>query len=310
MKPSLRISVCTYALLIMAGAVSFTLPDTLTVSPSYGSGAGDQYKLITIVRDFRAAHPDFDVLPALGYGHDVGLVQQTLGTNERPDYNGSGTLGAAAGGVVVTGSYVGNGTDDRAFIGLGFAPAFMVIKADDSEPVICRTSSMSGDASKEMADDVSLLANRIQSLDADGFTLGSDNDVNKGGKTYHWTAFAAKPGEITVGSYVGDGADDRLVSGLGFEPDLVIVLPEESRYPCHRSSVMPLNHSLRFRASEPATNDIQSLVADGFVVGDSNDVNEGGRRRDGRRPVLGRRERQPRHRRPRLPAGVRHHQER
>ena len=47
------------------------------------------------------------------------------------------------------------------------------------------------------------------SLDADGFTLGADPSVNQPGVTYYWTAFADSTGAVAVGTYTGDGLDDR-----------------------------------------------------------------------------------------------------
>lgn len=42
------------------------------------------------VRDFRADHPDFGIIPAGGYGHYAGNIEYTLGLNGKPVFSGSG----------------------------------------------------------------------------------------------------------------------------------------------------------------------------------------------------------------------------
>ena len=65
---------------------------------------------------------------------------------------------------------------------------------------------------------------RIQSLDPSGFTVGTIAQVNGGGITYHWVAWKAAPGEMTVGTYTGNGAGSQSITGLGFSPDIVFVI--------------------------------------------------------------------------------------
>jgi hypothetical protein len=52
---------------------------------------------------------------------------------------------------MLSGSYPGNGTDNRAITGLKFQPDVVIIKASNSaQEAVIRTSSMSGDLSKPM----------------------------------------------------------------------------------------------------------------------------------------------------------------
>ena len=78
----------------------------------------------------------------------------------------------------------------------------VIIKAsDDTQEAVMRTSSMSGDNSKPMGANTVLTANLVQSLDADGFTIGNDARVNSNAVIYHWTAFRVDVGEMKVSSY-------------------------------------------------------------------------------------------------------------
>ena len=46
--------------------------------------------LTGVVRDFRRAHPDFNAVPAGGFGHYAGNIDLTLGPDERPVFAGNG----------------------------------------------------------------------------------------------------------------------------------------------------------------------------------------------------------------------------
>ena len=126
---------------------------------------------------------------------------------------------------LVTGSYVGDGVDDRQIAGLGFQPALVLVRSNGADPVIMRTSTMVGDASKVLSEVTALQPDLVQSLDADGFTVGTDARVNGAGVTYYWTVMKAGS-DLAVGSYVGNGADNRSLSGLGFQPVWVLTFAD------------------------------------------------------------------------------------
>ncbi len=182
----------------------------------------------------------------------------------------------AAGMVVRSGSYTGDGTDDRAITGLGFQPDVVILKGDTGQVGICRISTMVGDVSKSLGGGEVLLANRIQSFNPDGFTIGSDPDVNGSGTSYYWIAFKTEASSLVVGSYTGDGTDDRSITGVGFQPEYVIVMGENARVAWQRSAQMLGDMSIPFRQTGPSANRIQALEADGFQVGFADHVNASG----------------------------------
>jgi hypothetical protein len=167
---------------------------------------------------------------------------------------------------VVTGSYRGDGTTQHRITGLGFSPIAVIIKADASEDAIMRTSTMVGDASKSMVGNSSLAANLIKSIDADGFTVGSDLAVNgRVGTLYYWTAFAPNP-NVVVGTYTGNATPTQAFTGVGFQPAWVAILSSQVRYPLHRTTAGG-NLATRFGGSGYPINDaILSLDALGFTV--------------------------------------------
>ena len=174
---------------------------------------------------------------------------------------------------MATGSYTGDAVDNRA-ISAGFQPNVVIVKADAAQVAITRTSSMSGDASKLMTGTTALSTDRIQSLTATGFTIGTNNQVNQNGTAYRWAAFKSGCGTFKVGSYVGDGAASKPITGAGFQPEAVIVMSAAGNRPMQRFSGM--STSFRFDNGTGTANVINSLDADGFTVGNAAEANTSG----------------------------------
>ena len=176
---------------------------------------------------------------------------------------------------ILSGSYTGNGADNRSITGVGFAPDVVIVKArDDAKIAVIRTSSMVGDASKEMTGATALTNNQIQALLADGFQIGSDDTVNKSGNTYDWIAFKASGGFLNVGTYAGDDNSTLSVSGVGFSPEVVFVFSESNKDAVFTNSAAGGN-AFDFDNGTNATW-IPSLAADGFTVGGDDRVNKAG----------------------------------
>jgi hypothetical protein len=166
------------------------------------------------------------------------------------------------------GAYRGTGVDDRSITGLLFQPDFVFIKGDNSSAnAAYRTSLMSGDVSgfysaTASSNDV------IQSLLPTGFQVGASVHVNTSGSQYNYWALKNVPGVMKVGQYTGDGTDDRNITGLGFQPDIVIVKSTATT----GSGRMRLSNevgddTLRLPAFASSANEVQSLISDGFQVG-------------------------------------------
>jgi len=200
-----------------------------------------------------------------------------------------------------TGSYVGTGVNGRGITGLGFRPDLVIVTSDDTcvalpylvnpcgHTTVMRTSTMPANVSKAAYFYAyPPLVDRIQSLDADGFSVGeppdhnsianggtADNDdpttpyhcANHAGVLYYWAAFKELPGEIDVGNYDGNSTDNHSIPGVGFQPDLVLVLSEDGERAVYRTSTMAGDVSYTFDGDSPSIDAIQLLQADGFQVG-------------------------------------------
>ena len=171
---------------------------------------------------------------------------------------------------MTTGTYVGDGTVGRKITGLGFRPDVVIVKGNDSDgtfsptSTILRSSTMVGDSSKPMVLDNPLVANEVQSLDADGFTVGSARRVNQGGITFYWAAFKVDA-DMSVGTYTGNGGAQS-VAGLGFSPEYVIVMSSANRRAVQAASAAPVGRSFEFESNTWLPNQITSLDPTGFSV--------------------------------------------
>ena len=174
------------------------------------------------------------------------------------------------------GSYVGNGADPRNVVaGLPFAPAIVVIKRDGASVGVWKPASLAGDSSLYFSA-AAAAADRIQALNADGFQVGADAEVNLAANTYYWFAFAEVAGWIDVGSYVGNAPiDDRSIGGVEFPPNLVWIKAGTTvGRAVHRPSSLAGDLTLWFDNFAANANLIQALEADGFQVGSLSMVNE------------------------------------
>ena len=178
--------------------------------------------------------------------------------------------------LVAYGTYTGNEVDNRAITGIGFQPNFVLIKRIAAKEAVCRSSDMSGDNTKVLTGTLNFFANGIQSLDTDGFTVGTDWYVNKNGETYCYIAIKAATADCKVLSYTGNGVDNRSITGVGFQSDLVLIWEGTNfREPFWKTSDMAGDTSQYFKGAL-AANYIQALETDGFQIGTVDNVNGSG----------------------------------
>ena len=190
------------------------------------------------------------------------------------------TPGYAPAALVASGSYVGDGTDNRSITGVGFAPQAVLVAAEiaDRRSTLLRTAAMLGDQSCEI--DASCDANRIQALLADGFQVGSDQGVNRAGRTYHYVALRADActPDLAFGSYVGNGLDNRVVSGVGFQPTYFLVKRADATtggFQRFAGQVGDASFPVNGGSADVADR-IQALNPTGFQVGTNAAVNKAG----------------------------------
>lgn len=177
-------------------------------------------------------------------------------------------------------TYTGNGSDSRSITGCGFQPDVVIIKKETfnaTRGAIIRTASMTGDNSKDLAATSTFAANLIQALETDGFQIGTDEGVNTNLGAYHAVCFKADSSDLKESTYTGNGADSRSITGVGFQPTMVIVFTSSSdnssAYPVYRQPGNSGDVTSTFQNNNGGANMIQTLETDGFQVGTDERVN-------------------------------------
>jgi hypothetical protein len=198
-----------------------------------------------------------------------------IGTNVRVNETGGiyhWTAFKASGQTVKLGSYSGNATG-QPITGVGFSPELVAVLGATPQRAVHRFSGMTR---TYRFDTGTGTTTGITSLDADGFTVGTDLEVNAAATTYHYAAFNDVAGSIKVGSYSGNGGDNRDITGVNFQPGYVLIRANDTvtgRPAVHRPASLAGDNSLFFAGAAAAADRIQALQADGFQLGASGNVN-------------------------------------
>jgi len=181
--------------------------------------------------------------------------------------------------IFTQGKYIGNGTAGT-FISTPFSPDLVWIKHDGTiwANAVYRDSLETGDQTHEAATTNGYQTNRITALNSTGFTIGDQDQVNKLGDSYYYFAFR-QSNQFKIGSYIGDGSDNRPISGIGFQPSFVHVqnatVGAGGTVATFRTSTMS-GDSSAVHAGILAVNKIQAFLADGFQIGTHAQVNAQG----------------------------------
>ena len=135
----------------------------------------------------------------------------------------------AEGYHLVSGGYVGNAVDGRDVViqqAANFQPDLVITFGGSGGLNVYRDSvSFAGDSSMRLGS-TATVTNGIQALNADGFEVGTDNDVNVANGMIFYLAIRlgavnALDAFFKFGSFTATGGT-TVVTGVGFQPDLVI----------------------------------------------------------------------------------------
>ena len=101
-------------------------------------------------------------------------------------------------GLMNVGGYTGDGTDNRNITGVGFAPEWLMVQSSsDADPAVHHTEAQgaSTDVTNYFTGTTSTNpGNRIQQLQADGFQVGADADVNAAATAFSYAAWRQETG--------------------------------------------------------------------------------------------------------------------
>ncbi len=206
---------------------------------------------------------------ALGAGSTVTATATVdLGSTYGSTSEFGGNIVANESNLLISGSYLGNGIDDRTIAGLGFRAEVIIVMS--SNGTIIRTSTMAGDVSKVGGSATAVISNAIQSLTSDGFTVGTNSGVNTNGVTYHWIAYGAGD-NLDVGLYTGNGTS-QTISNIGFQAETAFVLGESGSQTVFRTNQNGNTFDLSNNGAYAGG--ITSFGSDNFAVGNSSATNQ------------------------------------
>ncbi len=188
--------------------------------------------------------------------------------------SGSGTF------TMATGSYTGNGSDNKAITGVGFRPDLVIIKSDAGSGTVYRMNLLAT-TTINLSLNSAATYNQIKSLDSDGFTLGTNATVNTNAQVYRWQAFgnAFNPetntgaADFAIGVYYGNGLA-RSVTRVPFQPDLLVTRSFGATWGIWKTSSTGGTVAMHFAATaDIASGAITSLDSAGFTLGTDANVN-------------------------------------
>lgn len=179
---------------------------------------------------------------------------------------------AFGGSSCVTGTYTGDGVDNKAITGIGFKPKWVVLGGGAATSNLHKCTA-TGDSTDNcqyffaVADQ----NNRIQSLDSDGFTLGNAANVNTNLQSYYYMAITGD--NVFSGTYTGDLVDGRLITGIPFIPESIFVKGSAATQGFWRTKETGDSASRMSANQGPVANAIQALIFRGFNLGSGTTVN-------------------------------------
>ncbi|MDP3042859.1 MAG: hypothetical protein Q8N21_00425 [bacterium] len=170
------------------------------------------------------------------------------------------------------GAYYGNGIDSRNITRLPFQPNMVAVKNYGTGAGVFRTSAHTGDLSSYFAATAEA-ANIIQTLNTDGFQVGTAANVNTAASVYHFFAFKSGT-NFEVGAYSGTGVAKNVP--VAFQPDNIWVKSIIATRGVSRPSSQAGDGALPFINIASITGAITAIIATGFSVGTAAETNTSG----------------------------------
>lgn len=172
-------------------------------------------------------------------------------------------------------TYTGTGVTNN--ITLPFQPDAVFIKKNSTTSMRCKFVGDASNVTHSLVNGPDE-TDAITTLNSGGFTVTANTSVNASASTYYGFAFKIS-NTVKIGTYVGDGIDDRVLTGFGIAPNFAFV----------RNHTNPSTTAARARwdtfigdltttltNAAFAADAIQGLTADGINVGTSINANESG----------------------------------
>ncbi|MCA9327514.1 hypothetical protein KDA14_03220, partial [Candidatus Saccharibacteria bacterium] len=181
-------------------------------------------------------------------------------------------------GYMCVGTYTGTGAASRT-IATGFQPDMISVKRSTGVAAHFRTATMAANRTEYFTTTAANTTGAfIANSTTSGFNVGTSDNTNAA--SYYFFAFRAGGGTFEEASYTGNATDNRSITGVGFQPSMVIVKNSTSTTANNRRSVISSDKhfaddtSYFSDAVADGTNLIQGMESDGFQIGTGNQTNQ------------------------------------
>lgn len=164
-------------------------PEYAIVVPANANESVQRSSTMTGTRRFSATTSGTGITSLDSDGFTVGTSPEVNSTSVVYHY----VLFNAVSSITATGSYSGNGSDNRSITTPGFTPDYVITRPDPQSTSTCNRSvarpvALTEDRTLHVAA-VATVADGIQSFETSGFQVGTLCNVNTSATTYHWMAF-------------------------------------------------------------------------------------------------------------------------
>jgi hypothetical protein len=176
-----------------------------------------------------------------------------------------------------TGTYTGSGSARTIIIDTGWSPEFVHIKRQDANNTAeYRHMGHAGTVTGRLALFGDLASNSIESLTADGFTLGTASAINQNTSPFLYIAMKSLAGRLELSTFTGNSTDNRQITTGFSSPEMVWVdrVQVSTNSPAWMNTTFKNTDESIGHANEAMqANTIQALNSTGFIVGDDASVN-------------------------------------
>ena len=162
------------------------------------------------------------------------------------------------------GAYAGNVIDSRNITRIPFQPDLVAVKRYGGTAGAWRSSAQAGDLSGFFAATAET-SNVVQSLNSDGFQIGTAANVNTAASVYFWFSFKSGS-NFTVNTYSGTGSAHD-IDTVGFQPDFVWVKRTAATNGVMKPSSLAGDSTQYFNALANVSDRITGFISNGFSVG-------------------------------------------
>lgn len=185
-------------------------------------------------------------------------------------------------------TYTGDGVDNRLVSlpsSLTLKKPQLIILKGGANVCVFKTTLMKHNETGYLAGNTAHFSGGIKEIYHGGIRLGTDTKVNASGTVYYGIAIWGSESQnyFRVFKYLGNSSDNRDFTdgGLYMTPDFVFTKGNRADNGSWKADIIPGDSTSHFSGTADSSNEIQTLIANGFQLGTSTRTNSNGSVYDG-----------------------------